>query len=219
MKNVILEANERKNTNKQTRNSLRNQGRVLGTFYAKRVKPISIDVSRQSIHPLVFTSKTNLISLKLKDHDEYECFIKNVQFDPVSDKVVHFDLMGITRGEKIQLEIPIQLIGNAIGIIDGGILQQSLYKIEVECLPKNIPQYLDIDISDLALGNSIHVSDLSYDNITILSVPESIVISVNHPKIEAEVAVEEGEEITEEEESTEPEVISKGKETEDEKKD
>ena len=219
MENVILEANERKNTNKQTRNSLRNQGRVLGTFYSKRVKPISIDVSRQSIHPLVFTSKTNLISLNLKDHDKYECVIKNVQFDPVSDKVIHFDLMGVTRGEKIQLEIPLQLIGNAIGIKDGGILQQSLYKIDVECLPKNIPQYLDIEISDLALGDSIHVSDLSYDNITILSVPESIVVSVNHPRVEEEVAVEEGEEITEEEESAEPEVIGKGKETEDEKKD
>ena len=219
MENIILEANERKNTNKQTRNSLRNQGRVLGTFYYKHVKPISIDVSRQSIHPLVFTSKTNLISLKLKDHDKYECVIKNVQFDPVSDKVVHFDLMGITKGEKIQLEIPLQLIGNAIGIKDGGILQQSLYKIDVECLPKNIPQYLDIVISDLALGDSIHVSDLSYDNITIISVPESIVVSVNHPKVEAEVAVEEGEEITEEEESAEPEVIGKGKETEDEIKD
>lgn len=219
MENVILEANERKNINKQTRNSLRNQGRVLGTFYSKRVKPISIDVSRQSIHPLVFTSKTNLISLSLKDHDKYECVIKNVQFDPVSDKVIHFDLMGITRGEKIQLEIPLQLIGNAIGIKDGGILQQSLYKIDVECLPKNIPQYLDIEISDLALGDSIHVSDLSYDNITILSVPESIVVSVNHPRVEEEVAVEEGEEITEEEESAEPEVIGKGKETEDEKKD
>ena len=127
--------------------------------------------------------------------------------------------MGITRGEKIQLEIPLQLIGNAIGIKDGGILQQSLYKIDVECLPKNIPQYLDIVISDLALGDSIHVSDLSYDNITILSVPESIVVSVNHPKVEAEVAVEEGEEIAEEEESAEPEVIGKGKETEDEIKD
>ncbi len=219
MENVILEANERKNINKQTRNSLRNQGRVLGTFYSKRVKPISIDVSRQSIHPLVFTSKTNLISLSLKDHDKYECVIKNVQFDPVSDKVIHFDLMGITRGEKIQLEIPLQLIGNAIGIKDGGILQQSLYKIDVECLPKNIPQYLDVEISDLALGDSIHVSDLSYDNITILSVPESIVVSVNHPRVEEEVAVEEGEEITEEEESAEPEVIGKGKETEDEKKD
>ena len=219
MENVILEANERKNTNKQTRNSLRNQGRVLGTFYSKRVKPISIDVSRQSIHPLVFTSKTNLISLNLKDHDKYECVIKNVQFDPVSDKVIHFDLMGITRGEKIQLEIPLQLIGNAIGIKDGGILQHSLYKIDVECFPKNIPQYLDIEISDLALGDSIHVSDLSYDNITILSAPESIVVSINHPKVEAEVTAEEGEEITEEEESTEPEVIGKGKETEDEKKD
>lgn len=219
MENVILEANERKSISKQTRNSLRNQGRVLGTFYSKRVKPISIDVSRQSIHPLVFTSKTNLISLSLKDNDKYECVIKNVQFDPVSDKVIHFDLMGITRGEKIQLEIPLQLIGNAIGIKDGGILQQSLYKIDVECLPKNIPQYLDIEISDLALGDSIHVSDLSYDNITILSVPESIVVSVNHPKIEAEVAVEEGEEITEEEESAEPEVIGKGKETDEENKD
>ena len=104
METVTLEANERKETNKATRNRLRREGRVPGVFYSRRSAPIPVDVLEKTIHPMVFTSKTNLISLKIKGHEELECIIKDIQFDPVTDKILHFDLLGLTRGEKIQLE-------------------------------------------------------------------------------------------------------------------
>jgi large subunit ribosomal protein L25 len=219
MEKVILEANERKIIDKQNRNNLRNQGRVPGVLYSKRIEPISIEVSRQTIHPLVYTAKANLISLKLEGHDEYECVIKDVQFDPVTDEVIHFDLIVLTRGEKTQLEVPVQLIGSAVGVKEGGLLQHNMHKLNVECLPKNIPQFLEVIVSDLKLGDSIHVNDLKYENITILNPEDSIVVSVVHPRVEVEEApVEEGEEIALEEETAEPEVIGKGKEPEEENK-
>jgi len=218
MEKVILKAFERKNITKHGRKILRNSGRVPGVFYSKRLEPIAIDVQQQLINPLVFTSKTNLITLKVKDHDEYECIIKDVQFDPVTDKILHFDLLGVTRGEKIQLEVPVQLMGSAVGVKEGGVLQQNIYKFDVECLPSNIPQYLNIDVTELKLGDSIHVRDLSFENITILNPKETVVVAVTHPKVEVEATEEEGEEIIEEGEAAEPEVIGKGKEAEDEKK-
>ena len=218
MEKVTLEAFERKNISKHGRKSLRNSGRVPGVFYSSRVEPIAIDVQQKLINPLVFTSKTNLITLKLKNHDEYECIIKDVQFDPVTDQILHFDLLGVTRGEKIQLEVPVQLIGSAVGVKEGGVLQQNIYKFDVECLPGNIPQFLNIDVAELKLGDSIHVGDLSFENITILNPEETVVVAVAHPKVEVEVTEEEGEEIAEEGEAAEPEVIGKGKEAEDEKK-
>ena len=218
MEKVTLEAFERKNISKHGRKSLRNSGRVPGVFYSRHVEPIAIDVQQQLINPLVFTSKTNLITLKLKNHDEYECIIKDVQFDPVTDQILHFDLLGVTRGEKIQLEVPVQLIGSAVGVKEGGVLQQNIYKFDVECLPGNIPQFLNIDVTELKLGDSIHVGDLSFVNITILNPEETVVVAVAHPKVEVEVTEEEGEEIAEEGEEAEPEVIGKGKEAEDEKK-
>ena len=213
MEKVILEANERKEINRQNTKSLRRQKRVPGIFYLKQSKPIAIDVSNQAIKPLVFTSQTHLISLKLDGHEDQECVLKDVQFDPVSDEVIHFDLIGITRGEKIEIEVPVQLIGSAIGVKEGGLLQHSLHKLEVECLPKDIPERLEVNISELKIGDTIHVKDLNFENVDILNLEDSIVVSVVHPKVEKEpVAVEEGAEIeAEAEEMKEPEVIGKGK--------
>ena len=219
MEKVIIEANERKAINKRSRNSLRNEGRVPGVLYGSRMEPIPIDVTRLVINPLVFTAKTNLISLKLDGHEEYECVIKDVQFDPVTDEVLHFDLIGLTRGEKIQLEVPLKLLGNAVGVKEGGLLQASMHKLSIECLPKDIPQSLELEVTELNIGDSIHVSDLNFENITILNPENTIVVSVVLPKVEIEVEeVEEGEELTEEEGAAEPEVIGKGKESEEEDK-
>ena len=219
MEKVILEAVERKNISKHGRKVLRNSGRVPGVFYSRHNEPIAIDVPQQLINPIVFTAEAHLISLKLKGHDQYDCVMKDVQFDPLTDEILHFDLLGVTRGEKIQIEVPIHLKGSAVGVKEGGILQQNLYKFDIECFPKDIPQSLNIDVSEIMLGDSINVADLSFENITILNPEETVVVAVNHPKIEKEVTEEEGELLTEEEEATEPEVIGKGKETEDEIKD
>jgi large subunit ribosomal protein L25 len=219
MEKVVIEANERKTINKQSRNSLRNEGRIPGVLYGSRMEPISIDVTRAAIHPVVFTAKTHLLSLKLDGHEEYECIVKDVQFDPVSDEVVHFDLIGLTRGEKIQLDVPVRLLGNAVGVKEGGLLQENLHKLNIECLPKNIPQSLEIDVTDLSVGDSIHIADLSFEDITILNPEDTIVVSVVLPKVEIEAEpAEEGEEFAEEEGAAEPEVIGKGKEPEEENK-
>ena len=200
MEKVVVEAKERKTINKRSRNILRNEGRVPGVLYGSRLEPIPIDVTRAAIHPLVFTAKTHLLSLKLDGHEEYDCIIKDVQFDPVSDEVVHFDLIRLTRDEKIQLEVPIRLLGSAVGVKEGGLLQESMHKLNVECLPKNIPQSLEIDVTELNVGDSIHVADLSFEHITIINPEDTIVVSVVLPKVEQEVEPdEEGEEFAEEE--------------------
>jgi len=215
MEIVVLEAKERKNSDKSSRKSLRNEGRVPGIFYSKHYEPVSIDVSTQTLHPLVFSAQTHLISLKLDGHDEYECILKDVQFDPVTDKIIHFDLFGLKRGEKIQIDAPVQLLGSPIGVKEGGILQLALHKLDIECMPRYIPEHLDINVENLQIGDSVHVKDLEYENITILNSEDSIVVSVTHPKVEKEPEVEE---VVEGEEAQEPEVIEKGKEAAEEKK-
>ena len=219
MEKVVVEAKERKTINKRSRNILRNEGRVPGVLYGSRLEPIPIEVTRAVIHPLVFTAKTHLLSLKLDGHEEYDCIIKDVQFDPVSDEIIHFDLIGLTRDEKIQLEVPIRLLGSAVGVKEGGLLQESMHKLNVECLPKNIPQSLEIDVTELNIGDTIHVADLNFEHITIINPEDTIVVSVVLPKVEKEAEPdEEGEELAEEEGAVEPEVISKGKESEEENK-
>ena len=217
MKTVTLEANKRKGTNKATRKRLRREGRVPGVFYSKRLDTIPVDVLEKKIHPLVFTAKTNLISLKIEGQEELECIIKDIQFDPVTDEILHFDLLGLTRGEMIQLEVPVQLLGSSIGVREGGLLQQILHKVEVECLPKHIPEHIPIDISELAIGDSVLISDLTVENLTLLNPADALVVAVGHQKV-VEEEVEVTEELVEGEEVAEPEVIGKGKPEEEEEK-
>ena len=207
MEKVTLEANERKSISKSSRSDLRKNGRVPGIYYSKHSNPIPIDVLERTINPLVFTSKTHLISLKLEGHEELECIIRDVQFDPGTDRVIHIDLLGLTKGEKLQLEIPVQLKGTAVGIKEGGVLQHFLHKLDIECLPKDIPEHIEVDISALQIGDSIHIRDISMPDIEILNSEDSMIVMVSHQKVKEE------EPATEEvvEEAAEPEVIGKGK--------
>ena len=206
MEKVVLEANTRKIGSKSETKNQRKNGRIPGVFYLKGKKPISIDVSDRAIKPLVFTGETHLIGLKVDNNQEFDCIIKDVQFDPVTDQIVHFDLLGLVSGETFAIEVPLVFNGSAVGVKDGGILQQHLHKLEIECLPKDIPQHLEIDVTDLKIGDSIHISDLNFDNLTILNQKTTVVVSVNHPKIEKEPTPEEA--VVE---PAEPEVIGKGK--------
>lgn len=205
MEKIVLEASERKSGKKSDRKNQRKNGRIPGVFYSRNIKPVSIDVPENAIKPLVFTGEAHLIGLKV-NNEQYDCIIKDVQFDPVTDRIVHFDLLGLTSGEKFTLEVPLISKGSAIGIKDGGVLQQHLYKIEIECLPSDIPQHLEVDVTNLKIGDSIHISDLKFENIEILNQPTTVVVSVNHPKVEKEPTPEEVVEAP-----AEPEVIGKGK--------
>jgi len=209
MEKVVLDANSRKTGPKSKTKTQRKNGRIPGVFYMRGTNPISIDVSEKAIKPLVFTGETHLVGLKVDNNTELDCIIKDVQFDPVTDRIVHFDLLGLTSGETFELEVPIVYKGSAVGVKDGGVLQQHLHKLEIECLPKDIPQHLEIDVTDLKIGDSIHISDLAFDKVTILNQKTTVVVSVNHPKVEKEPTPEEAVE-----EPTEPELIGKSKEEE-----
>lgn len=206
MEKVVLVANERKTFTKADVNSIRNNGRVPGIYYLKNTQPIAIDVPEKQIKPLVFTAETHLVSLQIDGKGDFDCIVKDVQFDPVTDRIVHFDLLGLTSNEKFQLEVPVQFVGAPVGVKEGGIIQQTLHKLQIECLPADIPQHLEINITNLKLGESIHVKDLTFPNIDILTNEDSVVVACTHPKVEKEATAEGAEG------AAEPEVIAaKGK--------
>ena len=105
--------------------------------------------------------------------------------------------------------------GSSIGVREGGLLQHLLHKVEVECLPKHIPEHIQIDISELAIGDSVLISDLTVENLTLLNPADALVVAVGHQKV-VEEEVEVTEELAEGEEPAEPEIIGKGKPEEEE---
>ncbi len=213
MAEKILKAKKREISTKGAINQLRRDGFVPGIYYSKGKEQIAFSVEEIALNKYVFTSKTNIIQLTFDGEEGIGCIIKDVQFDPVTDRVVHFDVLGVTLGQLIQLEVPIRFVGAANGVKEGGILQEQLHKLEVECFPRHIPEHLEIDITELNVGDSISIKDLEFENITILNSEDGNVVSVVAPRIEE---VEEEVEEVDSDEPVQPEVISKGKTEEDE---
>ena len=211
MAEKILKATKREVTTKGALNQLRKDGFVPGVFYLKGKDEIVFSVEEIALNKFVFTAETNVIQFKIDGEEPLSCIIKDIQFDPVTDRVVHFDLQGLTLGQTLQLEIPLNFVGSAVGVKEGGILQEQLHKLDVECLPRHIPQNLEIDVTELALGDSIHVGDLDFENIKILNSEDTSVVSVIQPRAEEEEETEDGDEAVVDSETAEPEVINKGK--------
>ena len=206
MAEITLSAEKRKISHKSANKQLRKNGKVPGIYYHKKDVPIPIEVSNAVLKPIVFTSETHIITLSIDDKTALSCILKNVQFDPVTENIVHFDLQGISRDEKIEIEVPLVYVGNPVGIKQGGILQQAAHKLHIECLPADIPEHIEIKIDHLNIGDAVHVSDLTVEKVKILNALDAVLVSVVPPKIEKEAVP-----AVETEEAKEPEVISKGK--------
>ncbi len=213
MAEITLKAKKREDFTKSARNNLRKENFVPGVFYMKGNEALSIAIEYNDLKPVVFTSETNIINLEIGEMEAQQCIIKAIQFDPVTDDVLHFDLLGLTKGESLQLQVPVIIKGTAIGIKEGGILQNPMHKLDVECLPRHIPEQIEIEVTNLKFGESISVGDLNIENIKILNPEESIIVSIVAPKI---VETDEPDEELLDEEAQEPEVIGKGKADEDE---
>lgn len=187
MAEIKLNAKKREVGKKSTLKKLRDENYVPGVFYISEKEPISIYVGESNLRPLVYTTEAHRISLNVEEMDEnLDCVLKDVQFDPLTDKMIHFDLRGLTKGEKIIIEIPVNIVGTAPGIKEGGNLQVGFHKLEVECLPKDIPEHIDVDVSNLNIGDSIYVSDLEFENIDIQHDDSVVVVGVVAPSDESE---------------------------------
>ncbi len=209
MSEINLVARKREEFSDLTLNQMRKKGFIPGIYYGHGVDVINIAANELDLRPVIYTTESNIVNLKVQDNS-YSCILKDVQFHPLSDKPVHFDLIALNEGEEITIEVNIHLVGNAIGIKEGGVLQHTLHKLEIECLPKFIPSHIDVDVSGLNINDSIKVSDIKLENVKVLADENATVAAVVPPTVIKETTE------TTEETPAEPEVLSKGKKDEEE---
>jgi len=211
MQEITLSAKKRELSTKGAVNQLRRDNNIPGIFYINGAQPITISVHENALRPFVYTSETHLAKLEIEGAGAYQAILKDVQFDPVTDKVIHFDLQGLTADQTLELQVPIMLEGQPIGVRDGGVIQHNLHKLDIEFLPKYIPDHIVVNIAQLKVGDSIHVRDLNLENVTIKNNPTVSIVAVMIPRTHVETTAEPGAVP-----SAEPEVISKGKQEEEE---
>lgn len=212
MAQVTLTGIKRELKTKGYLTELRKKGYVPAVYYSHDEENLFLAVPENKLIHLVFSAETYLINLEIEGVGQKTCILKDYQLDPVTDKIVHVDFHGLKAGEKVNVEVAVHLVGTPIGVREGGIIQHSLHKIEIECLPNEIPDKIDVDVSNLKIGDTLHVSDLKLSVGRIITNPEATIITIIPPALHKEDVA--GEEISTE--PTEPEVIQKGKKTEEE---
>lgn len=212
MSEIVITANIRTELGKRAK-ELRRKGQVPGIYYGQGQKNVPIAMSELTLNPIFRSSATHIITLKLDDGSSHLCIMRDIQVDPLSGNPVHFDLYGINPDMKLVIEIPVVLRGTPKGVKDGGVLNQMMHRIRVECLPKDIPDRVEINVENLEINRSVHVSDLVIPNVEIKESGDNTVAAVNPPTVikEPEAVVAEG---ALEAAPAEPEVIAKGKKPE-----
>lgn len=211
MSEIVLKAEVRKEIGSFA-NRVRQEGKVPGVFYAHGEENINLTATQAGLRPLIYTKDTHIVNLQLDNGAAKTCILRDVQFHPLTDKVIHFDLQGVKEDEELAIEVPVVLVGSPKGVKDGGTLQHVIHKLKVQCLPKFIPENVKIDVTNLAINDSVHVRDLPLENVTVLENAASTVVAVVPPTVvkEAEGAAVAGAP-AEGAAAAEPEVITKGK--------
>ena len=204
----------REGTGKGPARRLRASGRVPAVCYGRGAKSLGISLDPLALDQLLKGSTAGmntLIALQVEGGGEYHgkpMLVKELQRNPVSRQILHADLYAVNLQEAIQVSVPIHLEGSPEGVKMGGILDQTLREVELECMPQAIPEELRLDVSELLIGQSLHVRDLAIpEGATLLSDLDLSVVTVATPAVEEEPVAEavEGEPVAEGEEAPEAE--------------
>jgi large subunit ribosomal protein L25 len=214
MEEIFLEAELREGKGRAKSKDLRDSGYLPSVVYFHGKDAVSVKVSRSALLKLVHQHRLEsvIINLKIKDDKKAKgrpCLVKEIQYDPVREDIIHIDFNEISLTEAIKVNVPVATKGEAIGVKqEGGSLEHLLWEVEVECLPTNIPKEIQVDITALKMGDALHVKDIVFPpGVKSLNDPAAVVLHVVAPMKEEVPA-----EAIEGEEAKEPEVIKEKKE-------
>ena len=206
MSEVELHVKIREKTGKQVSKALRRDGEIPAVYYAHDQKAVSLSVNAHTLSRLLH-QEVNILNIVFPDGKTKKSIIRDLQKDPVTDQLLHIDFLGIKLDEKIKMTIPIILTGTPVGVkMEGGILEHPLREVEVEGYPLDIPEHLEVDVSEMALGDVMTLEGLKHEKyqfVTDVSHPIAIVVQPKAAKAVAEEVVEEEEIESEEETSSE----------------
>ncbi len=169
--------------------ALRRQNNVPCVIYGGE-KNINFSVAFEDVRKLIYTPHIYVVDLFV-DGEKHNAILKDIQFHPVKDTILHIDFLEINEEKPIVMEVPLKLVGLAEGVKSGGKLQQSMRKLKVKALYNVIPERLDIDITDLKLGKSKKVADLSFEGLELINPKSAVICSVNATRQTAAAAAAE----------------------------
>ncbi len=207
MKSITIKGSKRESVGKVATKALRNADKVPCVLYGGD-NPLHFSANELDFSKLVYTPNAHTVVLDINGDQKINAILQDIQFHPVSDKILHVDFYQLSEDKEVNMEIPVVIEGSAPGVLlEGGTLEISKRKLKVRALPKNLPDFINVDISSLKLGNKILTADLESEGFSILHPENTVVCKVrtSRASMSLEEEVEEGEVAEEAEASQEAE--------------
>lgn len=181
MEIVAVKGQVRSDVGKKSSKAVRKEGLVPCVIYGPH-DTMHFTIDPKAVKPLIYTPDFKLAEIEL-DGNTYKCIVKDIQFHPVTDEIVHLDFLSLSDGHKIKVEVPLKFEGVSPGMKLGGKLQQNLRRVKIKTTPEHLVDRLVLDISHLALGQAVRVRDIAeIDGVEIMSPPGTPVASIEIPR-------------------------------------
>jgi len=177
MKSITIKGSQRESVGKVSTKALRNAGKVPCVLYGGD-KALHFSADEFSFRNLVYTPNVYTATIELENGEKFKAILQDIQFHPVTDKILHIDFYQLHDDKEVTLEIPIRLIGTAPGVIAGGIVRFPYRKLRVRAIPENLPDFINADISELNIGDKLYVTELQNDAFTIMHPDNTVVVQV-----------------------------------------
>ena len=192
MKSITINGSKRESVGKSSSRLLRNAGQVPCVLYGGE-GPIHFSAPELAFSKLVYTANAYTVVIAFGEKESYNAILQDIQFHPVSDKILHIDFYQLFDDKKISMDIPVKLNGNPIGVKLGGNLQRNKRKLRIKALPTNLPDNIEIDIAELNIGDKVYITQLFNENYEFLHPDNTVVCQVRRARAALVVETEEGE--------------------------
>lgn len=176
MKSIEIKGTKRTSLSKQEVKSLRNEEKVPCVLYGGKDQ-VHFSALASEFKPLIYTPAVHTVSIDV-DGSNYQAIVQDVQFHPITDRILHVDFLAISENKPVVIDVPVKLTGTSEGVRAGGKLLSKVRKLKVSALPGALPDFVEISISNLQIGDSIRVRDLERKDITFLDSPNNVVVGV-----------------------------------------
>jgi len=174
MKSISIKGQERESVGKVATKTARNAGLVPCVVYGGE-QPVHFTAEEKAFKGLVYTPDVHTVAIDL-DGKKVDAILQDIQFDPVSDKILHIDFYQLHADKEITMEVPVKVVGNSKGVMAGGVLRLNQRKLKVRALPANLPDFVEADITELEMGNKLYITKLPTNNFKLLQ-PDNTVIA------------------------------------------
>ncbi|MEC9108806.1 MAG: 50S ribosomal protein L25/general stress protein Ctc [Bacteroidota bacterium] len=204
MKSITINGSKRESVGKSASKALRNAGQIPCVLYGGD-GPMHFSAPELAFSKLVYTSNAYTVVIAFNEKETYSAVLQDIQFHPVTDKILHIDFYQLFDDKEIAMDIPVRLVGNSIGVKLGGNLQRNKRKLRIKALPTNLPDYIEIDITDLNIGDRVYITELENESYTFLHPDNTVVCQVRRARAAIVDEVESDEDEDEETEGEESE--------------